>query len=223
MMSGTRFVSYLRVSTQKQGASGLGLEAQRMAVRQFIAGRAGELVEEFQEIETGKGSTPLSRRPQLDAALKFCRELGATLVIAKLDRLARNVHFVSGLMESRVKFVACDMPEASELTIHIMAAFSEHEAKRIGQRTKEALAIAKARGVILGKAGADNLRPSIVQRQQDADKFAAKLKGLFDEMKSRGLSQRGMLAELNGGGIPAPRGGQWRLSQVQRVIARLAA
>lgn len=220
-MATGKFISYFRVSTQKQGASGLGLEAQREAVSRFLNGGNWELVAEFQEVETGKGSDALAKRPQLKAALAACRKEGATLIIAKLDRLARNVHFVSGLMESKVKFVACDMPEANELTIHIMAAFAEHEAKRISQRTKDALAVAKSRGIVLGRAGSDNLRPNVEARQKTADNFAEKLRPLFDGMKTRGLSQRNMVTELNKIGVPAPRGGDWQLSQVQRIIQRI--
>ena len=219
-MAQGRFIAYHRVSTQKQGASGLGLEAQKEAVSRFLNGGAWELVGEFVEVETGKGADALARRPQLKAALAACRKEGATLIIAKLDRLARNVHFVSGLMESKVKFVACDMPEANELTIHIMAAFAEHEAKRISQRTKDALAVAKSRGVALGRAGAANLRPNVEARQRAADEFANKLRPLFDGMKARGLPQREMVAELNAIGVPAPQGGSWLLSQVQRIIVR---
>ncbi|WP_438281838.1 recombinase family protein [Pseudomonas alabamensis] len=217
-----KFVSYLRVSTQKQGASGLGLEAQREVVERYVTAASGELVQEYQEIETGKGSDALTKRPMLRAALEFCRKHKATLIIAKLDRLARNVHFVSGLMESRVKFVACDMPEASELTIHIMAAFAEHEAKRISQRTKEALAVAKARGTVLGRSGAANLKPNVEQRQQAAGAFVEKLRSVFEGMRSKKLSQRAMVAELNNIGIPAPQGGNWSLTQVQRALARLS-
>lgn len=219
-MATGKFIAYFRVSTQKQGASGLGLEAQREAVGRFLNGGDWELLGEFQEVETGKGSDALAKRPQLKAALDTCRKQGATLIIAKLDRLARNVHFVSGLMESKVKFVACDMPEANELTIHIMAAFAEHEAKRISQRTKDALAVAKSRGVVLGRAGANNLRPNVEARQRIADGFAVKLRPLFDGMQARGLSQRAMVAELNSIGVPANNGGRWGLSQVQRVIRR---
>lgn len=217
-----KFVSYLRVSTLKQGASGLGLEAQREVVERYVTTASGELVQEYQEIETGKGSDALTKRPMLRAALEFCRKHKATLIIAKLDRLARNVHFVSGLMESRVKFVACDMPEASELTIHIMAAFAEHEAKRISQRTKEALAVAKARGTVLGRSGAANLKPNVEQRQQAAGAFVEKLRSVFEGMRSKKLSQRAMVAELNNIGIPAPQGGNWGLTQVQRALARLS-
>jgi len=220
-MSNREFVSYLRVSTQKQGTSGLGLDAQRAAVEGFMKTTGGALINEYQEVETGKGSDALAKRPTLRAALEFCRRKGATLVIAKLDRLARNVHFVSGLMESRVRFVACDMPEANELTIHIMAAFAEHEAKRISQRTKEALAIARSRGVVLGSAGAANLKSNVETRQQAASAAVERLRPVFEGMRSRGLSQRLMAAELNSIGIPTPKGGQWRLSQIQRALARL--
>jgi DNA invertase Pin-like site-specific DNA recombinase len=224
-MANGKYVSYVRVSTARQGASGLGLGAQQDAVARFLNGGAWELVAEFREIETGKGSDALAKRPQLRAALEACRKLGATLVIAKLDRLARNVHFVSGLMESKVKFVACDMPDANELTIHMMAAFAEHEAKRISQRTKEALAVAKARGVELGKAGAANLRPNVEQRQAAADAFAGKLRPIFASMVAEKLSQRGMVERLNTVGIPTSTGevGKWRLSQVQRILGRLSA
>jgi DNA invertase Pin-like site-specific DNA recombinase len=222
-MAKGRYVSYIRVSTARQGASGLGLEAQQEAVTRFLNGGSWELVAEFKEVETGKGSDALVKRPQLRAALDACRKQGATLVIAKLDRLARNVHFVSGLMESKVKFVACDMPDANELTIHMMAAFAEHEAKRISQRTKEALAVAKARGVKLGKAGAANLRPNVEQRQAAADAFAEKLRPIFTGMVTEKLSQRGMVERLNSYGMPTSTGevGKWRLSQVQRLLSRL--
>lgn len=221
-MANGKFVSYLRVSTQKQGTSGLGLEAQQIAVSTFLNGGAWELIAEFQEVETGKGSDALAKRPQLRAALAACKKNGATLIIAKLDRLARNVHFVSGLMESKVKFVAVDMPEANELTIHIMAAFAEHEAKRISQRTKDALAVAKSRGVILGAAGAANLRSNIEQRQQAANAFAERLQPTLEGMKARGLSQRAMVSELNAIGVPTANGKEWMLSTVQRVLARCA-
>ena len=221
-MANGKFVAYHRVSTQKQGASGLGLEAQQDAVSKFLNGGSWELLAEFREVETGKGADALAKRPQLKAALAACRKEGATLIIAKLDRLARNVHFVSGLMESKVKFVACDMPEANELTIHIMAAFAEHEAKRISQRTKDALAVAKKRGVVLGKAGMANLRPNIEARQGVANAFAERLRPTFKYMEERGLSQRAMVAELNSIRIPAAKGGDWKLAQVQRVIKQLA-
>ncbi|MDO9004588.1 MAG: recombinase family protein [Aquabacterium sp.] len=220
-MTKQKFISYYRVSTTKQGQSGLGLEAQQAAVFSFLSQRNAELAGEFREVETGKGAEPLAKRPQLRAALNACRKNNATLIIAKLDRLARNVHFVSGLMESQVRFIACDMPEANELTIHIMAAFAEHEAKRISQRTKEALAIAKARGVQLGSAGPKNLRPNIEQRRQEAIIFANKLRPLFNGMNARGLSQRAMAKELNDLNVPTPKGGIWRISQIQRIFHKI--
>ncbi len=223
IMASGKFVSYLRVSTQRQGASGLGLEAQREGVRQFLSGGNWALLEEFVEVETGKGFNALEKRPQLRDALAACRKNGATLAIAKLDRLARNVHFISGLMESRVKFVACDMPEANELTIHVMAAFAEYEAKRISQRTKDALAVAKSRGVVLGKAGTVNLRPNIEIRQAAAVQFAENLRPTFEGMRAQKLKQREMVNALNAAGTPARKGGRWRLSQVQRVLALLDA
>lgn len=215
-----KFIAYYRVSTQRQGQSGLGLEAQQAAVAAFLNGR-GDLAGEFKEIETGTGANALAKRPQLAAALIVCKRLNATLVIAKLDRLARNVHFVSGLMESKVRFVAADMPEANELTLHVMAAFAEHEAKRISQRTKEALAAAKARGVQLGKAGPANLRRSIEARQAVADAFAVKLRPLLVSAKAKGLSQKAMAEHLNTIGIPTIEGGRWGVTQVRRIITRL--
>ena len=189
-------------------------------VRRFLS-NGGELVGEFVEVETGKGANPLSKRPQLAAALALCKKTGSKLLIAKLDRLARNVHFVSGLMESKVKFVACDMPEANDLTIHVMAAFAEHEAKRISQRTKEGLAAAKARGVVLGVAGAGNLRRHVSDRQVLANKNAEKLRPILMGFKTRGLSQREMVDALNTAGIKAPKGGEWSLIQLQRAYSRL--
>jgi DNA invertase Pin-like site-specific DNA recombinase len=137
---GPRFVGYYRVSTAKQGASGLGLEAQREAVRRHATSARGVIVANFTEIESGKRND----RPQIAAALAACRARKATLVIAKLDRLARNVAFISNLMESGVDFVACDNPNANRLTIHILAAIAEHERAMISERTKAALAAAKA-------------------------------------------------------------------------------
>src|ERR671910_308678 len=141
-----RFVAYYRVSTDKQGRSGLGLEAQREAVQSFLNGGSWTLAAEVTEVESGKRND----RPELDRALGLCRLYGATLVVAKLDRLARNVAFISKLMEERVEFVAVDFPKANRLTVHILAAVAEHEAEAISKRTKEALAAAKARGVKLG-------------------------------------------------------------------------
>ncbi|VWX32818.1 Resolvase [Limnobacter sp. 130] len=215
-----KFVAYFRVSTQKQGVNGLGMDAQRETVRQFLS-NGGELVGEFVEVETGKGANALAKRPQLATALALCKKTGAKLLIAKLDRLARNVHFVSGLMESKVKFVACDMPEANDLTIHVMAAFAEHEAKRISQRTKEGLAAAKARGVVLGAAGSENLRQNVLERRSVAIYAAHQLAPVLSGFKAQGMSQRKMVEALNDAGVKTARGGVWSLVQLQRVLSRL--
>jgi DNA invertase Pin-like site-specific DNA recombinase len=221
VMANGKFVAYYRVSTTAQGQSGLGLEAQREAVARYLNAGDWELVAEFQEVETGKGADALAKRPKLKAALDVCRKHGATLIIAKLDRLARNVHFISGLMETGCDFVAADMPQANKVMIQMHAVMSEWERDQISKRTKDALAVAKSRGVILGKAGPKNLRPNIQERQQAADSFAAKLRPVFEGMQVRGLSQRAMMEELNDIGIPAPKGGVWRLTQIQRIIVRL--
>ena len=211
-----KIISYIRVSTQKQGMSGLGMEAQQKAVQQYLAEQGSDLVAEFVEVESGKKTD--KQRPELAKALEACKKHKAVLVVAKLDRLARNVHFISGLMESKVKFLALDMPEANELTLHVMAAFAEHEAKRISERTKAALAVAKERGVKLGTAGAANLQPNIELRQQQAQAFAESLSGIFEGFKLRELTQRQMVAELNQLGIKTARGGSWSLLQVQRIL-----
>jgi len=218
-MATGRFVAYFRVSTQRQGVSGLGMDAQREAVRQYLNGSDSIVVAEFVEVESGRKSD--DQRPQLASALLECKRQGARLLVAKLDRLARNVHFVSGLMRAGVKFVAVDLPEANDLTIHIMAAFAEHEAKRISQRTKDALSAAKARGVVLGATGPANLSRNIAERQATANAYALRLNGLVEGFKARQLPQRQMVEELNAAGVLAPRGGAWKLTQVQRLLKRL--
>ncbi len=217
-MEKQQYVTYYRVSTQRQGVSGLGLEAQRATVEQYLSGSSRTSIGEFVEVETGKGANALEKRPQLRLALEACRKTGAVLLIAKLDRLARNVHFVSGLMESRVKFVACDMPEANDLTIHLMAAFAEYEAKRISERTKEALTAAKARGVVLGVTGPENLKRCNDQRQQKAEEFRQRVRPVLEGMAAQGLSRRAIVIRLNELGIKAPMGGEWSLGQVQRLL-----
>lgn len=227
-MSNGKFVTYYRVSTSQQGLSGLGLDAQKEAVARFLNGGNWEVVAEYVEVETGKGKDALTKRPQLKAALEACRKKEAKLLIAKLDRLARNVHFITGLMEeakgngkNAVKFVACDMPDANDLTIQLMAAFAEHEAHRISERTKAALAIAKQRGVALGIAGRANLKPNIEERKAKANEFAGKLRNLIDGYIARGLTQRQMVEEMNRVGITTPKGRSWSLIQLQRVMRRL--
>jgi DNA invertase Pin-like site-specific DNA recombinase len=217
-----RFISYIRVSTAQQGASGLGLEAQREAVSRHVRSAGGVIVAEFQEIESGKRND----RPEIAAALVACRLRHATLVIAKLDRLARNVHFVSGLMESGVDFVACDNPHATRLTIHILAAVAEHEREMISQRTKAALAAAKARGVKLGNP---HLKPGDTKnarraRTAIADDFAADVMPYIERARRAGCTSLGELAAaLEACGVATPGGGRtWYRTGVQRILERAA-
>lgn len=220
-MNQDKFVAYYRVSTQRQGASGLGLEAQQQTVARFLAERGRTAIEELFETETGKGANALERRPQLRLALELCKRTGATLLIAKLDRLARNVHFVTGLIETGVDFVAADMPHANKVMIQMFAVMSEWERDQISERTRAALAAAKARGVMLGATGPMNLCRHIHERQEVADAFAVRLQGLIDGFRARELSQRAMVAELNQIGVKTPAGSTWRLGQLQRLLKRL--
>jgi DNA invertase Pin-like site-specific DNA recombinase len=216
-----RFVAYYRVSTDKQGRSGLGLDAQREAVRSFLNGGNWSLADEVTEVESGKRND----RPELDRALGLCRLYGATLVVAKLDRLARNVAFISKLMESGVEFVAVDFPQANCLTVHILAAVAEHEAAMISQRTRAALAAAKARGVRLGNPA--NLRNQLdgsargnAAKAARADKRAADLLPVIAPLKADGASLRQIADGLTRRGIPAPRGGTWNAVAVKRILDR---
>jgi DNA invertase Pin-like site-specific DNA recombinase len=220
-MSHRKYIAYYRVSTQQQGASGLGLEAQQAAVAAYLNGGNWELIQELTEIETGKGANALDRRPVLKAAIDACKKQKATLIIAKLDRLARNVHFVSGLLETGVDFVCADMPQANKVMLQMYSVMAEWERDQISARTKAALKAAKARGVRLGAAGPDNLKPNIEERKRQAANFAGKLEGVINGMQARGLSQRAMVNELNLLGIQAARGGKWSLIQLQRVMMLL--
>jgi DNA invertase Pin-like site-specific DNA recombinase len=216
-----KFVAYYRVSTERQGQSGLGLEAQRAAVQAYLNGRVCQLIAEVTEIESGKRSD----RPKLAEASRICRLHGASLIIAKLDRLARNVAFVSSLMESGVEFVAVDFPQANRLTVHILAAVAEHEAKAISERTKAALQAAKARGKTLGGYRGVNpnegaRRASLARRQASAKERAADLAPVISQMQAEGIvSLNGLARELTARGIPTARGGtKWAPSQVARVL-----
>lgn len=224
----TPYVSYLRVSTQKQGHSGLGLEAQQTAVARYAKEHGGTLVQEFKEVESGRKG--MKGRPELEKALAFCRKHRCTLVIGKLDRLARDVRFFLEVIDTcKVSIAFADLPDVNPSTAEgrmvlvSMANFAEFEARRISERTKAALAAAKARGRVLGSKGIDNLRPNIEERQEAADAFAARLRHTMDSMQGRGLSQRSMAAELNQLGIKTPRGGQWSLYQVQLLLRRIQA
>jgi DNA invertase Pin-like site-specific DNA recombinase len=201
------YVAYYRVSTARQGQSGLGLEAQEHAVRSFIQ---GEPAASYTEVESGK----VNDRPQLAAALEHARRIGATLVIAKLDRLSRRVAFIASLMESGVPIRACDIPTADEFTLHIYAALAQKERKMISERTKAALAAARARGVRLG---------SNAKRVQRADAHAVSVAAALNDLRLRGVtSTRAIAAELNALGIASPGGTQWSAMAVKRVVDRIA-
>lgn len=229
-----QFVSYLRVSTKEQGRSGLGLDAQREAVASFLTGQGAKLVYEFIEIESGKRND----RPKLAEALTMCRALGARLVVAKIDRLARNVHFVSGLKESGVDFVAADMPSANRLTIHVLAAVAEEEARAISQRTKDALAATKARGTKLGgtryRKGTDEAVMTLTHemreqaaraRSHKAQRRASDLLPIIDAIKAEcgpDASLGAIARALTERGVRTPRGKNtgWSAGQVSRLLAR---
>lgn len=223
-MADGKFIAYYRVSTERQGQSGLGLDGQRKAVADYLNGGSWALVAEFTEVESGKRSD----RPQLAKALDAARRKKATLVIAKLDRLARNVHFVSGLMEAGVDFVACDFPTANRLTIHILAAVAEHEARAISERTKAALAVAKARGRKLGWSNPDrkegHREASMLGNEgarRAADRFAANVLPIVKQIQASGAtSQRAIAEALNARGIRTARGGAWHASTVGNLLGR---
>lgn len=225
----TTYVAYCRVSTDKQGRSGLGIEAQQAAIHAFLRPDDALLQPPYVEVESGRRAD----RPQLRAAIERCRRTGATLLIAKLDRLARNVAFVSGLKESGVAFRACDFPDANRLMVHILVAVAEHEAEMVSVRTKEALVAAKARGVKLG--GDRGYRPAAPPsdldtakasdaRRRKADHAAFAVLPAIERLKAEGVESLGGLAKrLNEAGQPTPRGkGEWTATAVKRVLARVA-
>ena len=215
-----KFITYYRVSTARQGRSGLGLEAQKSAVATYLAGR--EVISEFTEVESGTKND----RPQLAAALAACRVHKAVLVIAKLDRLARNVAFVANLMDAGVDFEAVDFPQANRLTIHILSAVAEHEAKMISDRTRAALEAAKRRGVKLGgfrnRAGTcTDLAKARAVRTAKANQRASDLAPTILAIREGGsTSLHSIAAALNTRGITAARGGRWSATQVRNVVCR---
>lgn len=218
------FVTYLRVSTDRQGKSGLGLDAQRKAVSDYVTGK-GRIAAEYVEVESGKRND----RPELARALADAKKRGAVLLIAKLDRLARNVAFIANLLESGAEVAAADMPEANRFLLHVMAAVAEHEARAISDRTKAALDAAKARGVALG-ARNPIIRASLAcaasksaqTRAAKADGHAANVLPLIQTIQARGASLRQIATELNERGIKTARGGQWHAMTVRNVIQRAA-
>lgn len=208
-------IAYLRVSTSKQGHEGLGIEAQREAVRKYCKQLQSILLVEFVEVESGK----CNERPVLAEALMACREHRATLVIAKLDRLGRSVSFIAGLMEAKVPFVAVDMPFATPLLLHVMAAFAEHERTQISARTKAALAAAKARGVELGKNG----KVLAARNRDEAIRFAETIRPAIEAARDEGARTLAEIAaHMNRQGLRSRNGAEWHPMSVSRALDRLS-
>ncbi|MHC2626354.1 DNA invertase Pin-like site-specific DNA recombinase [Bradyrhizobium huanghuaihaiense] len=214
-------VSYIRVSKPKQGRSGLGLEAQQAAIKAFCAQHGYSIEAEYREVETGKGADALERRPELAAAMKFARKLGkggktgaAPIIIAKLDRLSRDVHFISGLMVQRIPFIVTELgPDVDPFMLHIHAAVAEKERERIAQRTREALTAAKARGQLLGNPGIGEARKA------EADQHAEHFRPIIEPIRNLPAKRISMI--LNDRGVTTPRGGKWQATQVIRLLSRL--
>jgi DNA invertase Pin-like site-specific DNA recombinase len=207
-------VPYYRVSTDQQGESKLGLEAQQIAVRKYAASLGLNLAKEFTEIESGKKNN----RPVLLEALAYCKKHKALLLIATLDRLARNVAFISSLMESSIEFIVVDNPSASKILLHMLAVFAEHERDQISQRTKKALLAARMRGIVLGKYG----KVLSQRNKQEAFEFAIRLKPTIERLKSEGFkSIRSLVKELNRRKIPTFRRGKWHYTTVRHLLCRI--
>ena len=220
-------IAYVRVSTSKQGKSGLGIQAQQEALRRFAETEGFELVRTFVEVETGKGSDALERRPQLAAALAEARRQRCAIGVAKLDRLSRDVHFISGLMAHHVQFVVAELgPDVDPFILHLYAALAEKERSIIGGRTKAALAAAKARGVTLGNPRLAEARQSAhkaaaVANEAAADHYAATVLPIIKQIKRAGAQTlREIAAALNERGVQTARGGQWYATTVSNVLAR---
>jgi DNA invertase Pin-like site-specific DNA recombinase len=218
-----QLIGYIRVSTARQGKSGLGLEAQRQALARFAEAEGFEIIAEFVEVETGKGSDALERRPQLAAALAEARKRKCTVIAAKLDRLSRDVHFVSGLMAHRVPFIVAELgTDADPFMLHLYAALAEKERALIAQRTRDALKAAKARGVVLGNPRLDAVRErAVASTKAEADRFARNTVPIIREIQSGGIaSHRGIARSLNARGVATARGGEWTAVQVGSILRR---
>lgn len=221
-----KIVAYHRVSTARQGQSGLGLEAQERAIEEFVASRKAKVIGSFTEVESGGKNN----RRELGKAIHLATVTGATLVISKLDRLSRNATFLLTLKDSGVKFIAADMPDANNLTVGVMALVAQQEREAISKRTKEALAAAKARGVKLGNPnGAAALRrankgntASLKAIRNKADRHANRIAPIIAALRDEGFNSLGAMADqLNERGILTPRGGRWYKSSVKNLLARL--
>jgi DNA invertase Pin-like site-specific DNA recombinase len=222
-MASKRLIGYVRVSTAKQGHSGLGIEAQKEALERFAATEGFQILRVFVEVETGKGSDALDRRPQLAAALSEARRQRCYVGVAKLDRLSRDVHFISGLMVHRVPFVVAELgADVDPFILHLFAALAQKERAMISSRTKAALAAAKARGVTLGSPELPKARKSAVATIKAlADQHATNVLPVIREIRRTGATSLHQIAEaLNARGITTPRGGQWYASSVRNVLER---
>ena len=218
-----KIVTYLRVSTDGQGRSGLGLEAQREALARFAAAEELDLASEFIEVETGKGADALERRPLLRQALDEARRLMCAIAVAKLDRLSRDVHFISGLMAQRVPFVVAELgPDVDPFVLHLYAALAEKERAMISRRTKDALRAAKARGVVLGNPRLSEAREAAKASQRAAKaRHEANVRPIIDEIERSGaVTLRAIADALNARGVQTARSGRWHAGSVARVLGR---
>jgi DNA invertase Pin-like site-specific DNA recombinase len=219
-----KFVAYYRVSTDRQGQSGLGLEAQQEAVRVFLNGGKWSLIGEFTEVESG-ARKKLKNRPMMASALELCRKQKATLVVAKLDRLARDVQFISELLNSNVKFICADMPEADRTFLQMMSVFAEYEGRRIGERTKAALDSLKRKGVKLGSPTPDiGSKVGVRSIKANADNYAEKVGPVVQDIirKTGAKTLRDIADALSAKGVLTPRGNtDWFPSQVSNLMKRI--
>ena len=224
-MRNQSFISYYRVSTKKQSDSGLGLDAQKQTVNHYLQSVGGEVLDSFVETESGKKSD----RPKLQKAIKNCQLKNAILLVAKLDRLSRDLHFVTSLQKSGIRFVVAENPEMNELTVHILAAMAQHETNMISDRTKKALAAAKARGVKLGnprlsEAGGGDTTNARKAKKEKSDKYATDMSEVIGEIKESGVAGlMGIAQSLNSMGFTTSRGFKWTPCSVSRVVKRCSA
>jgi DNA invertase Pin-like site-specific DNA recombinase len=219
----TDIITYIRVSTSQQGRSGLGIEAQRQTLVQFASSEGFSVTREFVEVETGKGSDALDRRPQLKGALAAARKLRCHVAVAKLDRLSRDVHFISGLMAHKVPFLVAELgPDVDPFVLHLFAALAEKERSLISTRTRQALQAAKARGVTLGNPKLHVARKNAVEAVTvEADRFAANVLPIIREAQNAGAKTlRDIATALNARGVATARGGQWYAKSVSNILER---